>query len=333
MSVYESMQRTDPFASMLGRSTAYLETVDRARRLGGVPSTVLLTGETGVGKERFAQAIHALREREQAPFVAINCGALMASLVESELFGYEKGAFSGADPRGKPGKIELARGGTLFLDEIGELPADMQVKLLRVLEERTYYPVGGTRAAEVGCRFVAATNRDLESRMKQGLFREDLYYRLSAIAIEIPSLRQRMDDLPLLADAFLREFGDRYERPVAQLAAPVIEAMSAYRWPGNVRELRNAIERLVVFSQDGVVRLNDLPEAIRLSLTLPPSGQEKAVPSLSSDGTLADWLSLREREYVEAALEQAGGNKQAAAKRLGISRMSLYKKLGTPPRS
>ncbi|QMV43680.1 sigma-54 interaction domain-containing protein [Cohnella cholangitidis] len=333
MSAYDSMQRTDPFASMLGRSTAYLETVDRARRLGGVLSTVLLTGETGVGKERFAQAIHSLREREQAPFIAINCGALMASLVESELFGYEKGAFSGADPRGKPGKIELARGGTLFLDEIGELPADMQVKLLRVLEERTYFPVGGTRAAEVGCRFVAATNRDLESRMKQSLFREDLYYRLSAIAIEIPSLRQRKDDLPLLADAFLREFGNRYERPVAQLSAPVIEAMSAYPWPGNVRELRNAIERLVVFSQDGVVRLNDLPEAIRLSLSHPPTGQENAVPSLPSDGTLADWLSLREREYVDAALEQAGGNKQAAAKRLGISRMSLYKKLGTPLRS
>jgi transcriptional regulator with PAS, ATPase and Fis domain len=320
---------------MLGASDAYLDAVGLARKLGGVGSTVLLTGETGVGKERFAQAIHDLRETEGAPFVAINCGALMASLVESELFGYEKGAFSGADARGKPGKVELARGGTLFLDEIGELSPELQVKLLRVLEERSYYPVGGTRLAVADCRFIAATNRDLETRMREGRFREDLYYRLTAITLEIPSLRARKDDVPLLANEFLREFGERYDRPVAFLGNRTIEALSQHDWPGNVRELRNAIERLVVFSEDGRARTADLPAAIRDYI---PIDSPKPLPvsntstrSLPLEGALPDWLAQREREYIETALEHCGGNKMAAAKRLGISRVSLYKKLGTPP--
>ncbi|QJD87816.1 sigma-54 interaction domain-containing protein [Cohnella herbarum] len=331
-----SAHQEDPFASLLDTSTSqtYLDAIDMARKLAGIGSTVLLTGETGVGKERFAQAIHRLREREDAPFIAVNCGALMASLVESELFGYEKGAFSGADARGKPGKIELARGGTLFLDEIGELSSELQVKLLRVLEERSYYPVGGTRSADVDCRFVAATNRDLEARIRDGRFREDLYYRLNAIAIDIPPLRSRKEDIPLLSRAFLREFSERYHRPVADFGPNVTEALSAHDWPGNVRELRNAIERIVVFSQNGEARLSDLPASLRdfmpiASRDQPTSGFNNSNVSLPTFGSLPEWLARREREYIDAALEQCGGNKVAAAKRLGISRVSLYKKLGT----
>jgi transcriptional regulator with PAS, ATPase and Fis domain len=317
----------DPFASMVGTSPLFQQTISKVRKLSGTHSTVLLTGETGVGKERFAQAIHALREQEQAPFIAINCGALMASLVESELFGYEKGAFSGADSRGKPGKIELARGGTLFLDEIGELPSEMQVKLLRVLEERSYYPVGGTQTATADCRFIAATNRDLETLMRQGSFREDLYYRLSVIALEVPPLRSRKEDLLPLAEAFLREFSRRYERPITPLSDSIVAALLAYNWPGNVRELRNTMERLVVFSEEGIVRTEDLPPVILNASPMPAT----AIHALPAEGLLSDWLTLCERQYIDRALEQSGGNKQAAARRLGISRMSLYKKLGASP--
>jgi transcriptional regulator with PAS, ATPase and Fis domain len=314
---------------MLGASPVFLEAVHQARKLGGVSSTVLLTGETGVGKERFAQAIHAMREAQAAPFVAINCGALTASLVESELFGYEKGAFSGADARGKPGKIELARGGTLFLDEIGELPLDMQVKLLRVLEERAYYPVGGTRIAKADCRFIAATNRDLQSLLDQGQFREDLYYRLSAITLDIPPLRLRQADIRPLALSFVREFGERYGRPVAPLGEPILAALASYDWPGNVRELRNAAERLVVFAENGEARSADLPPRLRNCALSAHFEAECANLTLPSEGTLPEWLARVERNYISLALELFQGNKQAAARRLGISRVSLYNKLGS----
>ena len=322
----------DPFAAMTGASRAFLQAVEKARRLRGTTATVLLTGETGVGKELFAQAIHRWREGPDAPVIAVNCGALAGSLVESELFGYERGAFSGADPRGKPGKIALAQGGTLFLDEIGELAPEMQVKLLRVLEERSYYPLGGIRAVQADCRFVAATNRDLEAEVRQGRFREDLYYRLNVVALDIPPLRQRPEDIALLADRFLDEFAGRYARPKPRLSDAQTAVLLAYGWPGNIRELRNAMERLVVFSEGGMPDWDSLPAALRRTDTAasdrPRDGEMAAdVSRLPESGTLAEWLARYERRLIRTALTESGGNKAAAAQRLGISRVSLYNKL------
>jgi len=316
-------------SDMIGASPAFLSAMERMRKLAGTLSTVLLTGETGVGKEKFAEAIHALREKPGAPFVAVNCGAISAALLESELLGYERGAFSGADPRGKPGKIELARGGTLFLDEIGELPPDLQVKLLRILEERSYYPVGGTRLHEADCRFVAATNRDLREAVREGRFREDLYYRINAIALDVPPLRERREDIPLLAAGFLETFSLRYGRPVPHLTGDILSALHSYDWPGNIRELRNAMESLVVFSENGRLRLDDLPAAI---LRRPDRTSESAsFPvdpwKLPESGGLAEWMADIEGRLIGRVLAETGGNKQAAAKRLGISRVALYKKL------
>lgn len=345
----------DPFAAMTGASRRFLQAVAQARRLRGTGATVLLTGETGVGKENFAQAIHRWREGADAPIVALNCGAIAGSLAESELFGYERGAFSGADPRGKPGKIALAQGGTLFLDEIGELSPDMQVKLLRVLEERAYFPLGGTRTLQADCRFIAATNRNLETEMRQGRFREDLYYRLNAVALDIPPLRHRREDIAPLADRFLREFAERYDRQLPRLSAAQADALRSYDWPGNIRELRNAAERLVVFSEDGIPDWDGLPAAIRRMEKLPVdavigkeishdaaardavpgAGQGEGDPDdsmrLPESGTLPEWLGEYERRLIHAAIRESGGNKQAAAQRLGISRVSLYNKLGNQP--
>ncbi len=331
---------SDPFGAMTGTSRLFRQAVAQARKLRGTAATVLLTGETGVGKENFAQAIHRWREGADASIVALNCGAIAGSLVESELFGYERGAFSGADPRGKPGKLALAQGGTLFLDEIGELSPDMQVKLLRVLEERAYYPLGGTRALEADCRFIAASNRNLESEMRQGRFREDLYYRLNAVALDIPPLRHRREDIAPLADRFLREFAERYNRPLPRLSEVQADALRVYDWPGNIRELRNAAERLVVFSEDGIPDWDSLPAAIRRIEKLPiaaatrdavPGAEQGDFTHLPESGTLPEWLGEYERRLIHAAIRESGGNKQAAAQRLGISRVSLYNKLGNQP--
>ncbi|WP_158602281.1 sigma-54 interaction domain-containing protein [Cohnella endophytica] len=312
------------FSSIIGVSPVLQATIDVSRRLARTSSTVLLTGESGVGKELFASAIHSLREGANSPFVAVNCAAIMESLAESELFGYEKGAFSGADPRGKPGKIELARGGTLFLDEIGDMPLALQAKLLRILEDREYYPVGGTRSLSVDCRFIAATNKDLARLAEAGKFREDLYYRLDVISLDIPPLRRRADDIPLLAETFLRRFGI-----VEPMPAQLITALTDYSWPGNVRELRNAMERLSVFAEDGKPRAEHLPAAVLRATgadTKPTESLVECSP-LPIDGTLPEWLADCERKYIEAALAETGDNKQAAAHRLGISRMTLYNKL------
>ncbi|MFF0827570.1 sigma-54 interaction domain-containing protein [Brevibacillus sp. NPDC003359] len=312
----------DPFAQIKGTSLSIRHIKSMIQKLSATQATVLITGESGVGKELFAKAVHDVREGSNAPFIAINCGAISPTLFESELFGYEKGAFSGADQKGKKGMIELARGGTLFLDEVGEMPLDMQVKLLRVLQEKKYYSVGGTKQIEADFRVVAATNKNLEELVKEGKFRQDLFYRLNVVTLKIPPLRERIEDTIELAHFFLYEFSLRYNRPIHAISQNVMQNLLQYDWPGNIRELRNAIERLVVFATDGVIKEEDLPYSLQ--------GQSKQVPiELPPDlFSLQEEIEAHERRVILRAIELENGNKQAAAKRLGISRATLYNKLG-----
>lgn len=314
--------RPDPFAHIKGTSLPIRHIQSMIQKLSATQATVLITGESGVGKELFAKAVHDVREGSNAPFIAINCGAISPTLFESELFGYEKGAFSGADQKGKKGMIELARGGTLFLDEVGEMPLDMQVKLLRVLQEKKYYSVGGTKQIEADFRVVAATNKNLEELVKEGKFRQDLFYRLNVVTLKIPPLRERIEDTIELAHFFLYEFSLRYNRPIHAISQNVMQNLLQYDWPGNIRELRNAIERLVVFATDGIIKEEDLPYSLQ--------GQTKQVPiELPPDlFSLQEEIEAHERRVILRAIELENGNKQAAAKRLGISRATLYNKLG-----
>ncbi|WP_412679640.1 sigma-54 interaction domain-containing protein [Brevibacillus choshinensis] len=312
---------SDPFQQIKGSSLAIRQIKAMIQKLSATQATVLILGESGVGKELFAKAVHDVREGANAPFVAINCGAISPTLFESELFGYEKGAFSGADQKGKKGMIELARGGTLFLDEVGEMPLDMQVKLLRVLQEKKYYPVGGTKQIEADFRIVAATNKNLEELVREGRFREDLFYRLNVVTMKIPPLRERIEDTIELAHFFLYEFSLRYNRPIHAISQNVMQYLLQYDWPGNIRELRNAIERLVVFATDGMVKEEDLPYSLQSQPK--PSSIELPNDLIS----LQEELEAHERRVILRAIELENGNKQAAAKRLGISRATLYNKL------
>jgi len=313
----------DPFIHIKGTSQAIKQTIETIKKVSMTKATVLILGESGVGKELFAKAIHDLREDENAPFIAINCGAIPPSLFESELFGYEKGAFSGADQKGKIGKIELARGGTLFLDEIGELPFDMQVKLLRVLQEKKYFSVGGTKLIDADCRIIAATNRDLSEMVSQGKFREDLFYRINVVTIEIPPLRDRKEDIFELTQSFLYEFSLLYNRYIQEFPHEIMQELLFYDWPGNIRELRNTIERLLIFATDGVIKKEYLPNAI-----LKNSQKQTKPDSQGEDfAKLQDELSAFEKALIQKALELENGNKLAVAKRLGISRATLYNKM------
>ncbi|QJC53985.1 sigma 54-interacting transcriptional regulator [Paenibacillus albicereus] len=249
----------DPFSAIRGGSPAVRASVETARKLASAKAPVLLLGESGVGKELYARAIHDAGPGPDAPFIAINCGAISPTLFESELFGYERGAFSGADPRGRKGKLDLAAGGTLLLDEVGEMPLELQVKLLRVLQERTFYAVGGTTLRRADCRILAATNRDLLAMIADGRFREDLYYRLSVVTLDIPPLRERTGDVYELLPAFLSEFALLYGRFIEACPHEVVQRLAAYDWPGNIRELRGAAERLVLLATDGVIRMEHLP--------------------------------------------------------------------------
>ncbi|WP_429350964.1 sigma-54 interaction domain-containing protein [Paenibacillus sp. 4624] len=275
---------TDPFARIKGSSPIIRQCLETIRKISTTPATVLIMGESGTGKELFAKAIHDLREPETAPFIAINCGAIPASLFESELFGYEKGAFSGADPKGKKGKIELAEGGTLFLDEIGEMPSELQVKLLRVLQERSYFPVGGTRTKQANCRIIAATNQDLPAMITRNQFREDLYYRLNVINLIIPPLRLRKEDIYELTQTFLQEFSLLYNRHIEVIPPEVFKRLFEYDWPGNVRELRNVIERLTILTMDGEIKPEYLPDSLTSAKSNAPSEAEQAADNLKSSG-------------------------------------------------
>ncbi|KKM11627.1 Fis family transcriptional regulator [Clostridiales bacterium PH28_bin88] len=308
----------DAFHRIIGHSRRLAETITLARRVANTNAAVLVRGESGTGKELFAEAIHQESQRRDRPFVVINCGAIPPTLFESELFGYQAGAFTGADRRGKPGKFELANGGTLFLDEIGELQPDMQVKLLRVLQNKVFYRVGGSESINVDVRVIAATHRDLEGMITQGLFREDLYYRLNVVSLEVPPLRERKEDIPELVYMFIQEFARVHLRQISQVAPEVMSALLSYSWPGNVRELRNMVERLVILAEGEAIKEEYLPESLR-------QARQRIKPDASS--TLAELTFRTEREIIAKALEKAKGNKALAARQLGIPRSTLYYKM------
>jgi transcriptional regulator with PAS, ATPase and Fis domain len=285
------------------------------------PSTVLVLGETGTGKELVARTIHSLSPRNRGPFVAVNCGALPDTLLESELFGYKAGAFTGAH-KDKPGRFALASGGTIFLDEIGEVSPALQVGLLRVLQERTYEPLGATRSEAADVRVVLATNTDLAERMRQGLFREDLYYRVNVVRVELPPLRRRKEDIPLLVDQFVARFNHSRRKFVPGITPEALTLLMAHDWPGNIRELENAIERAFILCGNGPIGIAHLPAELAAS----PS-----VPGLNHEARSAH--EILDIQAIHVALERNAFNRQAAARDLGIHKTTLFrriKRLGIP---
>src|SRR5688572_22885615 len=307
---------------VVGHSRQWKDVLAHAARVAQTETTVLLTGESGTGKEVIARFIHQGSRRKNGPFVAINCAALPDQLLESELFGHERGAFTGA-VAAKPGRIEQANNGVLFLDEVGEMAPAVQAKLLRVLEEREFQRLGSTRVSHADIRVVAATNRDLHAAMRRGEFREDLYYRLGVFEISLPPLRERLDDILELADAFLDEIGATVGRPAAGIARDAKDQLLAYAWPGNVRELRNAIERAVILADGGYIRSEHLPVInLRANTT---AAAEAAAPATFPAGGVN--LEAIERSLVVKALTQARHNKTRAAKLLGLTRAQLYSRI------
>ncbi len=306
--------------NIVGQSAAMQEVFDTVRQVANSRATVLLEGESGTGKELVANALHRLSSRSRGPYVAVHCAALSATLLESELFGHEKGAFTGATER-RRGRFELADGGSLFLDEIGEIDAAIQVKILRVLEQRSFERVGGQTTIETDTRLIAATNRNLRTMMEQGKFREDLFYRLFVVVIRIPPLRERVEDIPLLIQYFLEKSAKENGREVDVVTPDAIQALQEYPWPGNVRELRNAIERMVVLSRNRRITLRDIPVDIRERKRTGP------VPVVAADGGSPMSMEDAERNMIRRALEVAKGNRSEAARMLGISRRTIHRKL------
>ena len=304
-------------ARPIGKSRRFLDVLKLAELVAPTDSTVLIQGESGTGKEVVARYIHNLSGRADGPFLSINCGALPENLLESELFGHVKGSFTGA-VRDKQGLFAAARGGTFFLDEVGEMPPSLQIKLLRVLQEREVIPVGATETIPVDVRIVAATNRDLEEEVRRGHFRSDLFYRLNVIALELPSLRDRRDDLVLLIDHFFQEMAAEREMPPKALSSDALDAVMVYDWPGNVRELQNALEHAVVLSKGTLIDPGALPERITRRRR-EPLVAERSSPNPS--------LEVIERAYIMWVLQAEGGNKTRAAEVLGIDPSTLYRKL------
>jgi transcriptional regulator with PAS, ATPase and Fis domain len=289
--------------------------------------TVLIRGESGTGKELYAHAIHQLSDRAEFPFIKVNCAAIPENLLESELFGYEEGAFTGAKKGGKAGKFQLANGGTLFLDEIGDLPLLMQAKLLRVLQDREVESVGGTRSTPLNIRLITATHRPLESLIESGDFREDLYYRINVVAIDLPPLRERRDDIAKLADFFLQKLSRRTGRRAPKLTVQALTAMLAYNWPGNIRELENVMEAAFYTSHDRKIPLSLLPP--QLAQNGADLQDNAMLPNLvqPNASSLKEQLNQAERNIIKAVLIECGDNRTKAAKQLGISKSTLYEKL------
>lgn len=299
---------------IIGQSPAMQEVFDTIRQVAPSRATVLIQGESGTGKELVARALHQLSPRNKGPFIAVHCAALSATLLESELFGHEKGAFTGATER-RRGRFELADGGTLFLDEIGEIDAALQVKILRVLEERRFERVGGSETIDVDVRLVVATNRNLKQMVAEGTFREDLFFRLDVVTLQLPPLRERTGDLPLLAQHYISTLAQENGKKLDGITPDALQALSAYDWPGNVRELRNMIERMVVLSRGDRLTLRDVPPHLR--------GDTPATPLRG--GALS--LEANEKQMIVRALKTNDGNVTRAAADLGISRRTLHRKL------
>lgn len=331
------------FNIIIGRSPTIQATKALAMRAATSHANILIVGETGTGKELLAHAVHLASPRARGPFVKLNCASIPADLLEAELFGYDEGAFTGARRQGKPGKFELANHGTLFLDEIGDMPLHMQAKILRVIQEREVDRLGSTRPRLVDVRIVAATNRNLESMVRAAGFREDLYFRLNVISIQVPPLRQRAEDVPDLVRHFLAAGADSFGRPCPKVAGEAMDSLLRYHWPGNVRELQNVAERLVCMVDREVIDASDLPPEIRAASTpsrlgarvgetraarAEPSGQQGGGATGSAGAADLDAaVAKAEKEQIVRALDEAGGNRSRAAENLGIHRSTLYLKL------
>jgi DNA-binding NtrC family response regulator len=311
----EELEQKKRFKSIIGNSRNMREVFDTMSKVAPTKASILITGESGVGKELVADAIHELSPRKDMPLVKVHCAALSSSLLESELFGHEKGAFTGAISK-RRGRFELASGGTLFLDEIGEIDQDIQVKLLRVLQEKKFERVGGEQTVETDVRIVTATNKDLKAEIEKGNFREDLYFRLNVVNINVPPLRERKDDIPVLAASFLKEFAQENGKTIEGINEKARSRLYAYEWPGNIRELRNCIESAVVMCQSNVVTIDDLPPALR---------------SAADEG----WIRIRlganmaecEKAIIRDTLSYLDGNKTKAAETLDIGRKTLIRKI------
>jgi two-component system response regulator HydG len=303
--------------NVVGVSRAMREVIELVNQVADSNATVLITGESGTGKEVIANAIHFRSSRSRRPLIKVSCAALPETLLEAELFGYEKGAFTGATGR-KSGRFELADGGTLFMDEVGEIPASMQVKLLRVLQEGEFERLGGTRTMRVDVRLVTATNKDLSEAVRAGSFREDLYYRLNVINIPIPPLRERREDIPLLVDHFIQRYARRNKRQIAGISREAMERLMDYDWPGNVRELENTIERAIVLSREALIDTDSLP----------PQILEQRGPA--SHVVIPIGMKMRDiqKTMITETLKHTGGNRELAAKLLGIASRTIYRKLG-----
>jgi DNA-binding NtrC family response regulator len=306
--------------NIIGQSPAMTEVLDTVRQVAPTRATVLLLGESGTGKELVAKAIHQLSPRNRKPMVTVHCAALSPTLLESELFGHEKGSFTGAHEK-RIGRFEQAQGGTLFLDELGEIDATIQIKLLRFLGERTFERVGSNKTLTADVRLVAATNKDLEQLVRDGSFREDLFFRLRVVEIHLPPLRERVADIPLLAQRFVREFADENAKQVREFTGDAMDALLNHPWPGNVRELRTAMEHAVVLSRGERIGLRDLPASVRMP---PPGGTVSRTGSLNrNDLTVKE----AEKQLIIRALKECEGNRTMAAKKIGMSRRTLHRKL------
>jgi DNA-binding NtrC family response regulator len=319
--LHEQLDRRFGLENLIGNSPAMLEVLERVRQVAPVKSTVLIQGESGTGKELVAQSLHRLSPRKNARFVAVHCAALSPQLLESELFGHEKGSFTGATER-RTGRFEEANHGTLFLDEIGEIDAATQVKLLRALGEQTIQRVGSNATIPIDVRVVAATNKNLETMVREGTFRDDLFYRLDVVPIHLPPLRERRDDIPLLAQSFLEELARQNKKKVAAFSPEALGALRTYDWPGNVRELRAAVEHAVALCRGERIALRDLPGRVIAQQPMhhdPATGAEVAVSDLN--------LENMEKSFIRQALRTTGGNITEAARLLGISRRTLHRKI------
>ena len=323
--LHERLDKKYSFEGIIGESGSLAAVLERVRLVAPANTTVLLEGETGTGKELIAQSLHQNSNRAREPFVAVHCAALPSNLLESELFGHEKGAFTGASEK-RIGRFEAAHGGTLFLDEIGEIDASTQVKLLRFLESKTFERVGSIQPVQVDVRLVCATNKDLRAMVRKGEFREDLYFRLDVVKIELPPLRDRVDDIPLLLGHFLDQFAEENNLPKINLTTKALSVLQAYRWPGNIRELRNFCENLVVLKQGGEVNEYDLDPRFLHTQEPDTEGEDALTPMYASPSGL---LSKEENEkrLLRNALVQSHGNRTKAAQLMGISRRTLHRKL------